>query len=107
MKLCGKKQLLFLQFNSSFLTFLSASERNKETRRLADLYLFYLFVNSAELGVLVEQQQLLLIAGGDSHALGNQSDLLLCGQQPVTRRTDILCPACTHTLSAHASEKMH
>lgn len=41
--------------------------------------MLYLFVDSAELSVLVEQQQFLLVSGGDSHALSDQSDLLLCG----------------------------
>lgn len=53
----------------------------------------YLFVNSAQLSVLVEQQQFLLVTGGDSHALGDQSELLLRGQQPVTRGAHVLSPA--------------
>jgi len=57
----------------------------------------YLFVDSAELSVLVEQQQFLLVSRGDSHTLSDQSDLLLSGQQPAaTHRTHILCPA-SHT----------
>lgn len=53
----------------------------------------YLFVNSPQLCVLVEQQELLLVAGGDGHALRDQSHLLLCGQQPVPRGTRIPGPA--------------
>lgn len=55
----------------------------------------YLFVNSAQLSVLVEQQQLLLVTGGDGHALGDQSELLLRGQQPATCGAHVLSPAHT------------
>lgn len=58
--------------------------------------MLYLFVHPAQLSVLVEQQQFLLVSGGDSHALGDQGDLLLRGQQPVTHGTHILRPAHKH-----------
>lgn len=104
-KLSEKSSCCFCSFTAVFLHF-SELQRGinglARIRRGSATYLFYLFVNSAELGVLVEQQQLLLIARGDSHALSDQGDLLLCGQQPVPHRTDILRPACTQTLSEHA-----
>lgn len=53
----------------------------------------YLFVDSAELSVLVEQLQFLLVSGGDDHALSDQSDLLLSGQQPASHWTHIPRPA--------------
>lgn len=54
--------------------------------------MLYLFVDSAELCVLVEQQQFLLVSGGDRQTLSDQSDLLLRGQQSVTYGTHLLCP---------------
>ena len=59
--------------------------------------MLYLFVHPAQLSVLVEQQQFLLVSGGDSHTLCDQGDLLLRGQQPVTHGTHILRPARKHT----------
>lgn len=53
----------------------------------------YLFVHSSQLRVLVEQQELLLVARGDGHALRDQGHLLLRGQQPVPRGTGIAGPA--------------
>lgn len=62
---------------------------------LQQLKAMYLFVNSAELSVLVEQQKFLLVTGGDRHTLCDQSELLLGGQQPVSHGRHILRP--THT----------
>lgn len=59
--------------------------------------MLYLFVDSAELSVLVEQQELLLIGGGDCQALRDQCELLICGQQSVLIEGCVLCPAHTGT----------
>lgn len=53
----------------------------------------YLLVNPPQLRVLVEQQELLLVAGGDGHALRDQSHLLLRRQQPVPRGAGVAGPA--------------